>query len=202
MTKHIGAATLCLAFVIAGCTSNLTNPDAQPPPAAPGGCPGTAKAAEAPAEHRTTAAACTPTRNPFADGGVASCSSNADCASDGSSAAFSTCLHGSCTIDQCLTDGDCGSSEVCACSSDYYGGVGAFHGNVCVPGNCHVDRDCGAGGYCSPSRGHCGSFQGFYCHTPKDSCLDGTKDCGTCGNQCVYAPTTATFICGSVICGG
>ncbi len=109
---------------------------------------------EVPAEHRATAAACARSRNPLADGGFASCSSNADCASDGSTAAFSTCLHGSCTFDHCLTDADCGSNEVCACSSDYYGGNAAFHGNVCVPGNCHVDSDCGAGGYCSPSRGY------------------------------------------------
>lgn len=213
---------MCLAFVVSGCTSNLTSPDAghdaspdthggrdatadtQPVVMGTGGCSGTGKlgGTEVPAEHRAAAAACAPSRNPLPDGGFASCSSNADCVSDGSAAAFSTCLHGSCTFDHCLTDADCGSHEVCACSSDYYGGNAAFHGNVCVPGNCRVDSDCGAGGYCSPSRGYCGTFQGFYCHTAKDTCRDGAKDCGTCGNACVYAPTTGAFMCASVICAG
>ena len=215
MAKLLCLAALCLAAT-PGCSSTLTSPDAgrdTSPDSSPdmqtavdaaGNCSGSPKAAlsEIPAEHRATAVACAPSRKPFGDGGLASCASNADCAFDGSSAAFSTCLHGSCTFDHCLTDADCAPTEVCACSSDYYGGNAAFHGNVCVPGNCHVDSDCGSGGTCSPSRGYCGSFQGFYCHTTKDTCVDATKDCGTCGNACVYAPTTGAFICASVICAG
>jgi hypothetical protein len=212
MSKLSSLSILGLAYVITGCTSNLAghdpghdaSPDTQTVVQATGGCSGTAKvgASEVPAEHRATAAACAPSRNPLADGGFASCTSDADCAFDGGLAAFSTCLHGSCTFDHCLTDADCSPTEVCACSSDYYGGNTAFHGNVCVPANCHVDGDCGPVQYCSPSRGRCGSFLGFYCHTSKDSCVDATKDCGTCGNSCVYAPTAGAFVCGSVVCNG
>ena len=75
MTKLLGTWTVCLAFVISGCTSNLTSrdasPDTQPVVTAAGGCSGTAKlgGTKVPAEHRATAAACAPSRNPFADGG-------------------------------------------------------------------------------------------------------------------------------------
>jgi len=158
---------------------------------------------EVPTTHRPTAIACSAsTRSPLPpDGGAAACTTNTDCASDAGSL-FTTCLHGRCAFDQCLTDSDCGASGVCACASDYYGGNAAYHPNVCVPGNCRVDNDCGVGGYCSASHGYCGSFQGFYCHSKADSCIDETKDCTGCGNACVYNPTVGSFSCASNICAG
>jgi hypothetical protein len=159
--------------------------------------------AEAPTTHRPTAVACSASaRSPAPpDGGTPACTTTADCASDAGSL-FTTCLHGRCSFDQCLTDADCGTSDVCACASDYYGGNVAYHPNVCVPGNCRVDGDCGPGGYCSASHGYCGSFQGFYCHSKADTCVDETKDCTGCGNACVYTPTVGAFTCATNICAG
>jgi hypothetical protein len=162
-------------------------------------------AGEVPTEHRPTATACNPTANqpPLPDAGVSSCTSNADCATDGSYTLYSSCLHGRCSFDACLTDADCGPNAVCACSTDYYGGNAAYHPNVCVAANCHTDGDCGTGGYCSPSRGYCGSFQGFYCHTPADTCVNATTDCQSCGeNACIYSPAIGIFGCGTSICAG
>ncbi|HEY4393032.1 MAG TPA: hypothetical protein VGP64_03170 [Polyangia bacterium] len=161
-----------------------------------------AKSGEIPSEHRATAPACKASNQPPApDGGVPSCTADADCAANTSSL-YRYCVHGACSFDQCLTDTDCGSTGVCACSSDYYGGNAAFHPNFCVTANCRLDSDCGPGGYCSPSRGYCGTFQGFYCHTAADTCIDATADCAGCGNACVYSPAVAAFTCGSSICAG
>jgi hypothetical protein len=160
---------------------------------------------EVPSEHRATAPACAAsTPPPLPDGGIPpACTTNADCTATSRGDFYQTCFHGQCSYDGCLTDTDCGSTGVCACSSDYYGGNGGYHPNVCVPANCRLDSDCGAGGYCSPSRGYCGTFQGFYCHTPADSCVNPTVDCATCGqNACTYSPATAAFTCGSSVCAG
>lgn len=206
---------IVFALVVGGCTSNLTGAarDAgtdtyvvtQPTPT--DACVGTPPSnAEVPSEHRPVAIACAPSSRspPAPDGGLRSCTTSADCAADGGvEALFATCLHGQCSFDQCLTDADCGPKEVCGCASDYYGGNIAYHANICIPGNCRVDSDCGAGGFCSPSRGYCGSYQGFYCHTPHDTCIDATKDCGPCGaSSCTYAPTSGTFVCGGGRCAG
>jgi hypothetical protein len=128
---------------------------------------------------------------------------NADCANDAGSQ-FTICLRGRCAFDQCLTDADCASGDVCACTiAGAYLGIGAYYGNVCVTANCHVDADCGPSGYCSASHGgHCGAFTGFYCHTAADSCVDETKDCVGCGDICVYYPTVGAFTCGMELCGG
>jgi hypothetical protein len=101
-----------------------------------------------------------------------------------------------------LTDADCSGGQVCACSSDYYGGNTAYHPNLCVPANCHVDADCGPAGYCSPTAGYCGIYEGFYCHKAADTCIDAASDCGACGNACVYSPQAAAFVCGRAICAG
>jgi hypothetical protein len=221
-----------IVVVHPACSSHTSlGPDAGPPPPDGGGgqapdsstvdtgggdvaCPGTTGAAgqgETPTEHRAVAAACTPSTRtpPPPDGGLTTCTSNADCMADGGTpftAPFTTCLHGVCSFDQCLTDADCPNGGVCGCASDYYGGNAAYHPNVCVPANCHTDADCGAGGFCSPSRTYCGSYTGFYCHGPQDTCVNPTVDCagcpGTTGNACVYAPTVGAFVCGQNICGG
>jgi hypothetical protein len=161
---------------------------------------------EVPPEHRATVTACAPSQQPpLPDGGLSSCTSDADCAPDGGTFSFyATCLQGTCSFDQCLTDSDCANGGVCGCSSDYYGGNIAYHPNVCVPAQCHVDADCGAAGYCSPSRGYCGSYTGFYCHGSADTCVDPTADCAGCpgAGACVYAPTVGAFVCGLSACNG
>ncbi|HWB36581.1 MAG TPA: hypothetical protein VHA75_11210 [Rugosimonospora sp.] len=107
---------------------------------------------------------------------------------------MSTCLHGQCSPDQCLTDADCQPDQVCACNNGAGpGGVGG-HRNSCVPAQCHVDADCGPNGYCSPSLGYCGAPAGYFCHRPGDTCVDGTKDC-PCRLSCQYLPTTGAFGC-------
>jgi hypothetical protein len=172
-------------------------------------CPGRPVGAQpraVPTEHRATATACAPSRQPpLPDGGVSSCTTDTDCTpADGTFSFYTSCLHGTCSFDQCLTDADCANGGACGCSSDYYGGNIAYHPNICVPANCHVDADCGAGGFCSPSRGRCGTFTGFYCHTSADTCVDPTADCAGCSNTnaCVYAPTVGAFVCGLSVCNG
>lgn len=158
---------------------------------------------EVPSEHCTTAPACQRSNQPpVPDGGIPSCTTDSDCTANPNSL-FRFCFRGQCSLDQCLTDAECGSTGVCACSSDYYGGNAAYHPNFCVPANCRIDSDCGLGGYCSPSRGRCGTFEGFYCHTSTDSCVDSTADCSSCSlDACVYSPAVAAFTCGSVFCNG
>ncbi|MES1158090.1 MAG: hypothetical protein ABUL67_03215 [Haliangium ochraceum] len=208
------ALQITVALAAAGCSTNLastthdagTDTQLVSQPMGTNGCTGNPHAsAEVPTEHRPVATACAPSsRSPAVpDGGLRSCTTNADCAADGGLASlFSTCLHGQCSFDQCLTDADCGAHGLCACAADYYGGNVAYHPNICVQGNCRVDSDCGSAGFCSPSRGHCGSFEGFYCHTPKDTCVDATKDCGGCAPSCTYSPAAATFVCGGSACAG
>lgn len=132
--------------------------------------------------------------------------SDADCAQDGGTySPYSHCLHGQCGLDQCLADSDCSSTQVCSCSSAYYGGNACYHPNLCVPADCHVDSDCGAGGFCSPTAGYCGVVEGFYCHKTTDACFDPSIDCSCAGpgnNACVYAPTVGAWVCGSAICAG
>lgn len=155
-----------------------------------------------PAEHRPAAIACAASNAPPTDGGTISCTTDADCGSDGGPWGSTTCLRGVCSFDHCLTDDDCGPNAACACSSNSYGGNFAYHANICVPANCRIDADCGPAGFCSPSRGYCGTFQGFYCHQPTDSCFDPAYDCDSCSNSCVYSPQAATFVCGRVFCAG
>src|SRR5450631_825300 len=78
---------------------------------------------EVPSEHRATAAACAAsTPPPLPDGGIpSSCTTDADCTGNGRTDFYLTCFHGQCSYDGCLADADCGSTGVCACSSDYYG---------------------------------------------------------------------------------
>jgi hypothetical protein len=177
-----------------------------------GGCLRPADAgprATTPPQHRAQATACTPSASHTAcatDGGGQSCTTDADCAQDGGTYnPFSSCLHGQCGIDQCLVDADCASTQVCSCSSEYYGGNSCYHPNLCVPADCHVDSDCGPDGFCSPTAGYCGLVQGFYCHKATDACFDPGIDCscaGSIGGACVYAPTTGAWVCGSSICAG
>jgi hypothetical protein len=157
-----------------------------------------------PTSHRAQATACSPNTSPFSDaGGGGACATDADCGDAGSF--FSHCLRGHCAIDYCLVDSDCAATEVCSCSSAYYGGNVAVHPNLCVPSNCHVDTDCGAGGFCSPTAGYCGTVQGFYCHKLTDPCFNESTDCactGTSFHSCVYSPVVGEFVCGGSVCAG
>jgi hypothetical protein len=66
-----------------------------------------------PPEHRAQAKTCNPTSSALLpDGGGATCSTDADCAGDGSST-FPHCLAGRCAFDACLTDADCANHGVC-----------------------------------------------------------------------------------------
>ena len=71
-----------------------------------------------PTVHRVQATACAPNRGGgVVDGGGQACTTNADCAGDGSFNPYSSCLRGYCEIDQCLSDSDCPATQVCSCSS-------------------------------------------------------------------------------------
>jgi len=149
---------------------------------------------------------------PLPDGGATSCASNADCGGDAGSQ-FPSCLSGQCSFDACLTDSDCPSHHVCACSSDYYGGNGEYHANVCVPSNCQVDSDCGATGYCSPTvDASCGSRSGvvgYYCHGADDDCTN-DSDCSGANDggptqgpgYCAWQPTVGKWACSYGVCSG
>ena len=161
-----------------------------------------------PSVHRAQATACDPSAlhlpcEVIDGGGGQVCSTDADCAGDGSFNPYSSCLHGHCNIDHCLADSDCPSTQVCSCSSAYYGGNGCYHPNLCVPANCHVDSDCGPGGFCSPSAGYCGTVDGFHCQRATDPCMVPTDCGGTSLSSCVYSPAVGEFCCGPVtVCAG
>jgi hypothetical protein len=160
-----------------------------------------------PAEHRPTAAACAPSGAslPATDGGSTSCASSADCNGDAATYNPLTCLGGTCSYDECLTDADCPTATLCVCGADTGGGF-IRHYNVCVPADCRVDSDCGAGAYCSPSRGYCGSLSGYYCHGTHDTCVDPSTDCPCVSPPyspaCVYAPEVGYWVCGVPVCMG
>jgi hypothetical protein len=129
--------------------------------------------------HRSVAMACalsvigagSPSLYP---GSGVACASDDQCKSDGESLGL-RCLGGTCTRDECLTDGDCGAGGVCLCSE-----AGYYNLNHCHRGNCRVDSDCGSGSYCVPSLGGGGCpAEGFYCTTPADTCGN-ASDCQGC----------------------
>ncbi|HEY5374210.1 MAG TPA: hypothetical protein VIK01_11025, partial [Polyangiaceae bacterium] len=111
---------------------------------------------------RPEAAACSATTT--VDGGPVPglggpCTADSDCTALGDNA---WCFQGKCGLDQCLTDSDCPSGNVCRCSSQL-GGL-ALPGNACVPSGCRVDADCGSAGVCSPDNsGRCGTLLGYEC---------------------------------------
>jgi hypothetical protein len=161
-----------------------------------------------PSEHRALATACAPSSAHLPceivdGGGGQACTTDADCAGDGSYNPYSSCLRGHCGIDKCLSDSDCSSTEVCSCSSAYYGGNACYHPNLCVPANCHVDSDCGSGGFCSPTAGVCGTVEGFYCHKPTDPCVVPTDCGGTSLSSCSYSTAVGAFCCSpTTVCAG
>ena len=161
-----------------------------------------------PDKHRATPQTCSgnPPSGPAGgtgyDAGYNECSSHDDC-----SGMNARCVQSRggmvCTHDQCLTDSDCGSGEVCEC------GGGRHGSNVCLPSECRTDADCGPGGWCSPSFGTCGSYSGtvgYFCHTCEDECTN-DSDCGdTSGGYgdpyCMYDQQVGKWTCSSSHCAG
>jgi hypothetical protein len=135
------------------------------------------------------------------DAGAPKCNSLADCGPDaGGSYFYLACLHGACSVDQCLIDSDCSAGQICACAAQLGGGPIRL-GNVCMSTQCQVDADCTGGQVCSASIGNCGSLEGYDCHTPADACLTDSDCCGTtplCAYQTAsghWACQTSTMVC-------
>jgi len=125
----------------------------------------------------------------------APCKADADCTGH-------FCVHGTCSVDACLVDGDCPAGSTCGCAADYYGGNGG-HVNLCFPSPCRVDSDCGASGVCSPSfSGYCGALTGFYCHSTADTCNTDADCCGST-TACRYQPALGHWACQNTqVCSG
>jgi hypothetical protein len=137
------------------------------------------------------------------DAGAVSCSSLSDCQPDGSITYYTACLSGACSVDQCLTDSDCGPGMICACPDQLGGGNIAHLGNVCLMTQCQVDSDCGPDQACSPSTAdRCGALQGFFCHSNADECLTNVDCCGSTP-ICGYQPTLGHWACQAAsVCNG
>jgi hypothetical protein len=117
-------------------------------------------------------------------------------------------LRHTCSIDQCLTDGDCAAGQACGCANQFGGNV--RHGNLCVATACHVDTDCGAAGLCSPATNNrCSSLSGYHCRSTADRCRT-TADCPaendggiTIPTSCAYVPEVDHWQCAAVaVCNG
>lgn len=127
-----------------------------------------------------------------------SCSVDADCGTIGP--LLGRCLNGQCGADQCLTDGDCPTGQMCGCSSDFH--ACCTQTNRCIPSGCRVDGDCGENGVCSASIGYCGSLDGYYCHTAADRCHT-DADCDAANPICNYIATLGYWTCQSApLCSG
>ena len=150
---------------------------------------------------RPHAAACNATTmdgdQPIAGLGGA-CTADSDCAGPDYDA---LCLHGKCSLDECLTDSDCPSGNVCGCADQFFGN--AVHTNSCVPSGCRVDADCGPAGVCSPDNsGYCGSLLGYECHSAQDTCHS-DADCGHDTPQCDYQQELGYWACSAItFCSG
>jgi len=155
--------------------------------------------------HRPVAAACAASTNwaPIAilpDASATSCATDNDCRPDGGFSALTLyCQKHVCTPDQCFTDANCLTGQLCECSFSFGHGL---HGNFCVTTGCHVDADC-ASGLCSPTGdgGVCGSFLGYRCRSAVDTCRS-DSDCPnkpdggvTLPNRCIYAPEVGHWHC-------
>ncbi|HEV3192599.1 MAG TPA: hypothetical protein VGY54_18950 [Polyangiaceae bacterium] len=166
------------------------------------GSSGCARAPSKVTDNRPVAAACNPTNPSSAPGaaeaGAINCTRDIDC--QGDSGPLRWCRNNVCTVDQCLSDTDCGSGEVCGCSNQFSGY--RFHANTCVATDCHVDADCGVNGLCSPKvdiNMWCMTFKGYHCRSAADECVTGadcnpSSSCGTSGATdsfywaCTYGP--------------
>jgi hypothetical protein len=175
-------------------------------------CNATPVASEAPPNHRSVATPCGPSGNPYgSDAGSVSCGADGGCPFVPGTAYEPQCIGGLCLLyDQCSTDSDCssqcaGTTCACACSSEQTYPNGPVQPNVCMPAKCHVDSDCGPGAYCALSLATgCGrgGVAGFYCTTPRDRCVDPSRDCTTCtGKSCSYDPEVGWWVCADAYAG-
>ena len=102
-------------------------------------------------------------------------------------------------VDACLTDSDCGASNVCSCDGATTGYAHANIGNVCVTSNCRVDADCGSGGYCiasvDPSSGPFYGIYGYFCRPPGDTCSTDADCVAPSNGYCAYDKTVGHFSC-------
>jgi hypothetical protein len=152
-------------------------------------------------EHRPVPVACAPSPGGAADDGGVSCVTDADCQPDGGIVGFPFCLSGRCGVDQCLTDDDCASGQVCGCSDKVRGLT--LRRNSCLPSSCRIDADCGPEGLCSPAdNGHCYSTSSYHCRKAADTCCV-QADCAAPTPICNYAPELDRWQCqADVVCGG
>jgi hypothetical protein len=176
-------------------TAGASGADGQAGSAGTGGTAGTPP-------HRPVATACAASTHFAApmDAGATSCVTDNDCLPDGGFSALTLyCKSHVCTPDQCFTDADCLTSQLCECSFSFGHGLSA---NFCVTTGCHVDADC-ASGLCSPTGdgGVCGSLVGYRCRTAVDTCRT-DADCPnmpdggvTPPSKCIYAPEVGHWQC-------
>jgi len=140
----------------------------------------------------------------LSDAGTPSCTQDSDCVGC-ANGQFGRCEGpgSTCVCDQCMADGDCGATGVCACDGTTFGWSHTRRGNVCIPSNCRVDADCGPSGFCSPTTDlGCGAFYGvtgYYCHTANDQCTNDT-DCAQ--GTCRYSPQVGYWVCATGACAG
>jgi hypothetical protein len=153
----------------------------------------------APKEHRPSPTTCTPSTSPGSCPATpppaGDCKTDADCTAGTNGhcvQAGGGILLCNCAYDNCVTDGDCTGSGVCACQGSPY----QFASNACTPqSDCKVDADCGAGGFCSPSQGTgcSNALTGYHCHTSSDECVD-TSDC-TKADFCAFDTAKKHWAC-------
>lgn len=136
------------------------------------------------------------TSSSSAEGGAASCSTDADC-QPGLSGAH--CLNGACGLDECLTDSDCPDGQACACGTQ----VGlTIPSNSCISAGCRVDADCADGACSVSSAGYCHRVDGVYCHTSSDTCQSDADCCGSTP-VCAYQSTLGHWACQAYpVCAG
>jgi hypothetical protein len=163
-----------------------------------GACLGDGAGAGGAPSHRPASIRCPVTVDgvPARDGGVVSCATDSDCLVDGAATFFHFCVSHQCGVDQCFTDSDCPSGQMCGCASSFRS-LTLVRTNLCVSTGCRVDADC-ASGLCSPN----GSDEGYYCHGPADTCrVD--ADCASCkrpgvpalGFKCQYSTEAGHWQC-------
>jgi hypothetical protein len=111
------------------------------------------------------------------------------------------------TVDQCLTDDQCGRESVCACLNANNPRTG---GNVCsAPGDCKVDSDCPPSRVCTASYSltcnHAFAIT-YACHTGDDDC-NNDSECTSPGGTgitslCAYVPAAGKWSCVAYGCEG
>ena len=203
-SRAFGRTLAVLAVVAAaGCSSSGNTPAVDSLALHACSTQPTQPVSQVPSYHRATAPTCdvTPAEaNSFTyDAAGKPCTSDDTCNSPNGPRGH--CLRGACSIDECLSDDDCGTGRACMCS-DHTPNSAIVNSNFCVSAECRTDSDCGAGGFCMPSAGVCFTA-GLYCHTAADTCVDAAADCpASCVSMCTYFPSRHAFACPAPWVGG